>query len=153
MSGELPVVVRTGATSLGQGIRTVLSQIVAEELGVPSFDVTVETGDTAKLGTGRGTYASRSTVMAGNAARLAALAAIERGRPFAAGALDVQPDALVFHRGSFEAEDPGATISLMHAAALAKSENGTGLTGIGGVSNRPRQFLARRRGGDRVGRS
>jgi carbon-monoxide dehydrogenase large subunit/6-hydroxypseudooxynicotine dehydrogenase subunit gamma len=129
VSGELPVVVRTGATSLGQGIRTVLSQIVAEELGVPSLDVTVETGDTAKLGTGQGTYASRSTVMAGNAARLAALAAIERGRPFAAGALGVQPDALVFQRGSFEAEDPGAAISLMHVAALARGENGIGLLG------------------------
>jgi carbon-monoxide dehydrogenase large subunit len=127
--GELPIVVRTGATSLGQGIRTVLAQIVAEELGVPSLAVTVETGDTAELATGRGTYASRSTVMAGNAARLAALSAIEQGRPFAAAALGVDQDALVFRGGSFEAKDPPGSVSLREAAVLAVGENGTGLLG------------------------
>jgi CO/xanthine dehydrogenase Mo-binding subunit len=127
--GELPIVVRTGATSLGQGIRTVLAQIVAESLGVPSLAVTVETGDTTELATGRGTYASRSTVMAGNAARLAALAAIEQGRSFAATALGVGEGALVFRGGSFEAQDPPGSVSLEEVAALAASENGTGLLG------------------------
>ncbi len=129
VSGEPPIVVRTGATSLGQGIRTVLAQIVADELGVPSLEVTVETGDTTKLATGRGTYASRSTVMAGNAARLAALAAIEQGRPFAATALGVQQDELVFGGGSFRTEDRSAAVTLREVAALATGENGTGLLG------------------------
>jgi carbon-monoxide dehydrogenase large subunit/6-hydroxypseudooxynicotine dehydrogenase subunit gamma len=129
VSAEPPIVVRTGATSLGQGIRTVLAQIVAEELGVPSSGVAVETGDTHRLATGRGTYASRSTVMAGNAARLAALAAIEAGRPFAATALGTQPEALVFRDGSFESDGTSGAVSLQQAAALAARENGTGLLG------------------------
>jgi CO/xanthine dehydrogenase Mo-binding subunit len=129
LSGELPIVVRTGATSLGQGIRTVLAQIVAQELGVQSLDVTVDTGDTAELAKGRGTYASRSTVMAGNAARLAALAAVAQGRAFAASALGADADTLVFCDGSFETEDSSAAISLQAAAALAAAENGTGLLG------------------------
>jgi carbon-monoxide dehydrogenase large subunit/6-hydroxypseudooxynicotine dehydrogenase subunit gamma len=129
VSGEPPIVVRTGATSLGQGIRTVLAQIVAEGLGVPSLEVTVETGDTSKLATGRGTYASRSTVMAGNAAWLAALAVIDAGRPFAARALGVELEALVFRDGGYEPESATGAISLWEVAALAASENGSGLLG------------------------
>jgi carbon-monoxide dehydrogenase large subunit/6-hydroxypseudooxynicotine dehydrogenase subunit gamma len=129
VSGERPIVVRAGATSLGQGIRTVLAQIVAEELGVSALEVTVKPGDTAQLPTGRGTYASRSTVMAGNAARLAALAVIEQARPLAASALGVEPDALVFRDGNFEAVDSSATVSLNELATLATNENGPGLHG------------------------
>jgi CO/xanthine dehydrogenase Mo-binding subunit len=129
VSGDLPIVVRIGATSLGQGIRTVLAQIVAEELGVSVLEVTVASGDTSQLPTGAGTYASRSTVMAGNAARLAALAVIDQARPFAASALGVEPDVLVFRVGSFETEDASGGISLREAATLATSSNGTGLLG------------------------
>jgi CO/xanthine dehydrogenase Mo-binding subunit len=129
VSEDLPIVVRMGATSIGQGIRTVLAQIVADELGVSVLEVTVDTGDTAQLATGRGTYASRSTVMAGNAARLAALAVIDQARPFAASALGVDPEALVFRDGSFETEDSSAGLSLREVAALAASENGAGLLG------------------------
>jgi aerobic carbon-monoxide dehydrogenase large subunit len=128
VSGDLPIIVRTGATSLGQGIRTVLAQIVAEELGVSADDVTVEPGDTSQLSTGVGTYASRSTVMAGNAARLAALSVVEQGRPFAGSALGVEPEELVFGGGRFEVVDFGG-VSLGEVASLAKSENGIGLLG------------------------
>lgn len=112
VSGDPPVVVRTGATAIGQGIRTVLAQIVGETLGMPSDAVTVDTGDTDELATGRGTYASRSTVMAGNAARRAALVVADAGRPFAATALGVEPDAVLFRDGTYQSEDSSGTISL-----------------------------------------
>ena len=65
-------IVYTGATSLGQGLETVLSQICAEELGLILEDVTVIHGDTFLAPRGVGTFASRGTVMAGSAVLLAA---------------------------------------------------------------------------------
>ena len=52
---------RMGTKSQGQGHETTYAQIVAEELGIPAADVTVEEGDTDTAPYGLGTYASRST--------------------------------------------------------------------------------------------
>lgn len=125
--GNRPVVVRSGATPLGQGLLGVLAQIVADELGISPLEITAETVDTAAIAAGRGTYASRSTVMAGNAARLAALAVIEQARPLAASTLGVEAGALVFRDGNFETAQSSTVLSLREVAVLAARENGTGL--------------------------
>jgi xanthine dehydrogenase molybdenum-binding subunit len=62
----------TGATEIGQGSETVLAMIVAETLGVPLARVTVVNSDTAVKPWDVGVHASRTTFVAGNAARLAA---------------------------------------------------------------------------------
>jgi carbon-monoxide dehydrogenase large subunit len=62
------VVLYSGCNSVGQGIATALSQIVADELQCAIEDVRVVHGDTAKVPYGNGSNASRSTVMAGSAA-------------------------------------------------------------------------------------
>lgn len=62
----------TGATELGQGSETVLAMIVAETLGVPLERVDVVNSDTAIKPWDVGAHASRTTFVAGNAARLAA---------------------------------------------------------------------------------
>jgi carbon-monoxide dehydrogenase large subunit len=72
------VVVATGACSQGQGHETVFAQIAADALGVALEDVTVIGGDTDAIPFGIGTFASRSTVLAGNA--VAASAAAVRAR-------------------------------------------------------------------------
>src|SRR5262245_52307245 len=61
------VVVATGACSQGQGHETVYAQIAADALGVDMADITVVGGDTDAIPFGIGTFASRSTVLAGNA--------------------------------------------------------------------------------------
>ena len=61
-----------GVASHGQGLETTLAQIIAEELGVAVEDVEVIHGDSAAVAHGTGTYASRSTVLAGGAATLSA---------------------------------------------------------------------------------
>ena len=61
-----------GVASHGQGLETTLAQIVAEELGVCVEDVGIVHGDSAAVAHGTGTYASRSTVLAGGAATLSA---------------------------------------------------------------------------------
>ena len=65
-------VVYTGATSVGQGLETTLAQICAGELGLGIDDVTVVHGDTSLAPHSTGTFASRVTVMGGNAVLLAA---------------------------------------------------------------------------------
>jgi carbon-monoxide dehydrogenase large subunit len=74
------VVVRCGVASLGQGVETVLAQIAADELGVELERVVVRHHDTDEVASGFGSYASRSTVVAGNAVALAARALRERAQ-------------------------------------------------------------------------
>ncbi len=62
----------TGASEIGQGSETVLAMIVAETLGVPLGRVEVVNSDTAVKPWDVGVHASRTTFVAGNAARLAA---------------------------------------------------------------------------------
>jgi xanthine dehydrogenase molybdenum-binding subunit len=62
----------TGSTDIGQGSETVVAQIAAEELGVHTEDVTVENQDSAIKPWDVGVHASRTTFIAGNAAREAA---------------------------------------------------------------------------------
>src|SRR5262249_50511711 len=63
---------RFGTKSQGQGHETTYAQLVAEELGLPAADVSVEEGDTDTAPYGLGTYASRSTPTSGAAAIMAA---------------------------------------------------------------------------------
>ena len=66
------VEVRVGASSLGQGVETGMAQICAELLEISMDGITVLHGSTNLLPSGGGTFASRNTVMAGNAVRVAA---------------------------------------------------------------------------------
>jgi CO/xanthine dehydrogenase Mo-binding subunit len=66
------VMVMAGSTEVGQGARTVLSQIAAEELDVPMKQVTMQGTDTLFTPFDRSTGASRSTTVMGNAVKAAA---------------------------------------------------------------------------------
>ncbi len=65
------VSVYSGAADIGQGSDTMLAMITAEVLGIPLDDVTVHSGDTEHT-VDLGAYSSRTTLMAGHAAREAA---------------------------------------------------------------------------------
>jgi CO/xanthine dehydrogenase Mo-binding subunit len=66
------VTLYVSSTEVGQGARTVFSQIVAEELGMPVGQIAVVGGDTAVTPYDRSTGASRSTTLAGLAVQRAA---------------------------------------------------------------------------------
>jgi 4-hydroxybenzoyl-CoA reductase alpha subunit len=68
----------TGAADIGQGAETVISQIVAEELGVTLQDIRITAADTEITPLDPGTFGSGVTLRAGNAARMAARAAKEK---------------------------------------------------------------------------
>ena len=66
------VIVRTGASSHGQGHETTFAQIAADALGVDPAAVEVRSGDSWEIPSGMGTFASRSTTIGGSAILLAA---------------------------------------------------------------------------------
>ncbi len=61
------VELRIGASPHGQGLRTTLAQLVADELGIVPERIKVVHGDTDRTPYGWGTFASRSLVIAGGA--------------------------------------------------------------------------------------
>ena len=63
---------RIGSSPHGQGLRTTLAQIIADEIGVEPSRIRVVHGDTDRAPYGWGTFASRSLVIAGGASLIAA---------------------------------------------------------------------------------
>jgi 4-hydroxybenzoyl-CoA reductase subunit alpha len=128
------VIVYCGATEIGQGSDDVLAAIVAETLGVGTDVVRCITGDTGITPVDLGSYSSRVTIMAGNAA----LQAAERLRASLAGAvsetLGTLPDRVVFSQGKvFAAEDSNRAMSFVEAVAIAEGALGT-LSAVGSYS-------------------
>jgi carbon-monoxide dehydrogenase large subunit len=63
---------RIGSSPHGQGLRTTLAQIIADEIGVTPEHIKIVHGDTDRAPYGWGTFASRSLVISGGAALIAA---------------------------------------------------------------------------------
>src|SRR5262249_5946856 len=97
-SGLVEVV--TGAASLGQGIETVVAQICADTLGVDYRRVRVVHGRTDRIAFGQGAFASRATVMTGEATRLAALNVRKKATEVAAEMLQQASDDLEIVEGA-----------------------------------------------------
>jgi 4-hydroxybenzoyl-CoA reductase alpha subunit len=125
------VIVYCGATEIGQGSDDVLAGLVAEALGVDIGMVRVVTGDTGITPVDLGSYSSRVTIMAGNAA----LQAAERLRATIAGVvsenLGTLPDRVVFSQGRvFAADQAGPGMTFVEALAMAEAALGT-LSAVG----------------------
>jgi carbon-monoxide dehydrogenase large subunit len=86
--------VYTGATAIGQGTRTMLAQIVAEQLGGDMSQVIVTTGDSAGVSLGFGGFNSRQTVIAGSSAHSAAVKVRTKILQIASHRLEVAPEDL-----------------------------------------------------------
>lgn len=86
--------VATGASSQGQAHQTVFAQVVADALGVPIDRIDLREGDTAAIGHGVGTIASRSMVTAGNAIHTAAVAVRDQLVADASALLEIAPEDL-----------------------------------------------------------
>ncbi|MCC6176926.1 MAG: xanthine dehydrogenase family protein molybdopterin-binding subunit [Chloroflexi bacterium] len=86
------ITVISGAIPMGQGVETVLAQIVADVLGVSVERLTLRFGDTALTQAAMGSFGSRSTAIAGSAVREAALRVKTRAVRFAARLLEAAAD-------------------------------------------------------------
>lgn len=111
------VFVETGAASQGQGHKTVIAQVVADELGVAFEDVRVELGDTARFPQGAGTVASRVGVNVGTSSHAAATAVRRKAIALAAQILEMPEEALELADGVVRATgDRNAFVTLADLA-------------------------------------
>ena len=120
-------ILRTGAKTQGQGHETTWAQIVAHELGIPADDVVVEEGDTDTAPFGMGTYASRSTPVAGAAVSMVARKIRAKARKIAAHLLEVSEEDVEWELGRFyvrSAPDRGVTIQECAMAAYSNVPDG-----------------------------
>jgi carbon-monoxide dehydrogenase large subunit len=88
------IVVTTGATAQGQGVKSMLAQIAGSVLGIAPADIRVIDGDTNASPLGLGAYASRQAVTAGNAMFLATQRVAEKARQMATHMLEASADDL-----------------------------------------------------------
>ena len=102
--------------AMGQGLKTVLAQIAADQVGVRPEDITVVSGDTSTIQLGLGGFASRQTVTAGNSVHLAARAVREKAITAAALMLDVPEENLDIRDGIVVEIDKNRSISLRDIA-------------------------------------
>ena len=106
-SGKVHVM--SSAAAMGQSTRTMLAQIVAEQLGGDIGNIIVSTGDSATSTLGFGGFGSRQTVTAGSSAHAAAVKVREKALSIAGHMLEVAPEDL---------EIDGAEIRVKGAAGL-----------------------------------
>jgi aerobic carbon-monoxide dehydrogenase large subunit len=106
------VSVYTGAAPMGQGTKTMLAQIAAEQFGLAPDDVNVIAGDTAYVPMGHGGFASRQTVNAGSSTHIAAKAVREKALGLAADLLDLPIERLTLREGRVFASDSNLSVSL-----------------------------------------
>ncbi|HXV72929.1 MAG TPA: aerobic carbon-monoxide dehydrogenase large subunit [Acidimicrobiia bacterium] len=125
MTGK--ALLRTGARSQGQGHETTWAQIVSHELGIPAEDVIVEEGDTDTAPFGMGTYASRSTPVAGAAVAMVSRKIRAKARKLAAHLLEISEEDVEWELGRFYVRsqpDRGVTIQEAAAAAYSNMPDG-----------------------------
>jgi len=128
-------VLKLGVRSQGQGHETTFAQIVAEELGIPPEDIDVQEGDTDHTPYGLGTYASRSTPVAGAATAVISRKLRDKAREIAAHKLEAAPEDLEWEAGRFfvrGSPDQGVTIQDVAFAAYSDLPDGmeAGLEGV-----------------------
>ena len=118
-----------GTADIGNGSKTIQSQIVADTLGVPYDWITYDNSNTDSSPLCTGTFASRATFVAGNAALKAAQSARSK-------LLEIDPEDLDIVDGEVVAKGaPQKTISVPDVAAAATWTHGELITGTGAQLN------------------
>jgi len=116
------VSLRCGVQDIGTGTRTVLAQVVAEELGLRVEDISIEIGDT-DLPRGQSSGGSKMTGSITPAARNAAHKALQALLAPGAAKLGAKPEALMVKNGRVALRAmPAAGLSFAEAAALLESD-------------------------------
>jgi carbon-monoxide dehydrogenase large subunit len=113
-----------GVAAHGQGLETTLAQVVAEHLGARMEDIRILQGDSAAVPGGTGTYASRSTVLAGGAATLAATALREKVIRAASHMLEAAEPDLVAAHGRITVAGTDRSVTFREVARAVYSEMG-----------------------------
>ena len=109
---------RIGSSPHGQGLRTSLAQIIADELGIDPDIIKVVHGDTDRSPYGWGTFASRSMVLTGGASLIAAQKIRAKLVKMASHLLEASPEDITLHSGAAHVIGTDRTITI---AALSRA--------------------------------
>jgi aerobic carbon-monoxide dehydrogenase large subunit len=119
---------RIGASPHGQGLRTTLAQIIADQVGVTPQQVRIVHGDTDRTPYGWGTFASRSLVIAGGASLLAAQKIRQKLLIIASHVLEAAADDIILQNGEAKVlgTDRTAPIAMLARAAYHQTHQFNG---------------------------
>jgi carbon-monoxide dehydrogenase large subunit len=113
---------RIGSSPHGQGLRTTLAQIVADEIGVVPAMIKVVHGDTDRAPYGWGTFASRSLVISGGATLIAARKVRAKLLKIASHLLEAASDDIVLTDGVAKVAGTDRTIPIAKLAREAYTQ-------------------------------
>jgi CO/xanthine dehydrogenase Mo-binding subunit len=121
-----------GTADIGNGSKTIQSQIVAEAIGVPYDWITYDNSNTDSSPVCTGTFASRATFVAGKAAEKAALQVKAKILEIAGKEMEIDPADLEIEDGEVIAKGaPQKKMSVGDVAAAATWGHGELITGTG----------------------
>ncbi|PKO04272.1 MAG: nicotinate dehydrogenase medium molybdopterin subunit [Chloroflexi bacterium HGW-Chloroflexi-3] len=130
------VTIWSGASELGQGIRTVLSQIVAQEFGAAYEDIRVISADTDKTPDSGPVSASRSTYVQGNAVLAACKDLKQELISLASELMGVESNLVEIQNGQIAAKDKIGKIISFSKLASEMHVQGRRTHGFGWHNNR-----------------
>jgi carbon-monoxide dehydrogenase large subunit len=108
---------RIGSSPHGQGLRTTLAQIIADELGIDPQQIKIIHGDTDRAPYGWGTFASRSLVISGGATLIAAQKVRAKLLKIASHMLEAETGDIVLENGAAKVAGTDRSIGI---AAMAR---------------------------------
>jgi aerobic carbon-monoxide dehydrogenase large subunit len=108
---------RIGSSPHGQGLRTTLAQIIADEIGVAPEQIRIVHGDTDRAPYGWGTFASRSLVISGGATLIAAQKVRAKLIKIASHLLEAAPHDIVLEDGAAKVAGTDRSVPI---AAMAR---------------------------------
>jgi carbon-monoxide dehydrogenase large subunit len=111
-----------GSSPHGQGLRTTLAQIVADQLGITPDLVKVVHGDTDRAPYGWGTFASRSLVICGGATLIAAQKVRAKLIKIASHMLEAAPDDIVLENGAAKVAGTDRSVTIAKLAREAYTQ-------------------------------
>ena len=124
------IVVYTGATDQGQGLKTALAQVCAEQMGAAMEDIEVVTGDTGAVSLGLGAFASRQAVTAGSSVHVASLEVRNKALKVAAHMLEAAEEDLEIAGGKISVRGVAdMSVSLGDVARAVQGMPGFSLPG------------------------
>jgi carbon-monoxide dehydrogenase large subunit len=117
------LVLRSGSMSVGQGLETTMTQLVADRFGVAIEQVKWEGGDTDLLASGKGNGGSGALCIGGSAVTLAVDKVIEKARRIASELLEAAVVDVELANGRFTIAGTDRSVSLVEVARASNDPN------------------------------
>ena len=127
------VTLRSGSMSVGQGLDTVFSTLVAQALGLRLEQVRYEQGDTDLLEEGRGSGGSSALIISGTAITRGTQDLVTRARQLAAQELETAMEDITYAEGELRVLGTDLCIALAELARRAEGGKLAGVAALEGV--------------------